>query len=192
MSRRPVASAVVVAAALAAALAACPLPQPLPGIARPPDGGTIASPRIDTASVSHPETTIAYDTAATCAATDGGTFSLSARVLDANTEETVTVRWFVDYDPGSPPLTIPQQAEDLLPPLDPTQGWRNPAPFPFVPTKNWGPSPPHVVEIVISNQFAAPDVGPSYGRMPAPGYETQVFRWVFVPATGAVDGGCGP
>jgi hypothetical protein len=49
-----------------------------------------------------------------------------------------------------------------------------------------------VLELVVSNGFYDPvtDPGPTPNRTPRPGFETQVYRWVFTYADLASCGGC--
>ena len=184
-----VASVALVAAAL---LGACPIPQPLPGVGQIDAGLPITPPRIVTASARPAEVLTGYGPPATCPG--GATIAVSADVIDENPDEPVDVRWFVDYDPASQLLNTPRQEEQLPPPQDPTQVLRTPRPFSFRPSDFDVPAPrPHVVEIVVSNGFLPagqplPDGGLP-NRQPAPGYETQVFRWTFEEVP---DGGCGP
>ncbi len=190
MSRGLRTALAVSAAALAGALAACPLPQPLPGVAQPTDGGTVATPRIETASVRPAETIVLYDPACSPEAH----FALHARILDDDTEDIFQARWFVDYDP-----TVQQRFEPALggpvtsnPPTDPNQNWRDIPDADFRPTgfTDWGdlPARAHVVELVVSNGFADPSASPP-NRAILPGYESQIFRWLFFPKAG---GSCGP
>jgi hypothetical protein len=133
-----------------------------------------------------------YGPLASCPA--GSAFSISANVIDENTEEPIEVRWFVDYDPGNQALRTPLQVETLPPPTDSKQYTRYPKPFVFIP---WDFDRPtqrvHVVELTVSNGFlpvgAAVPEGDLPNRTAAPGYEVQVFRWTFQPAAA---GGCGP
>ncbi len=195
MTRR-LGTALAVSAAAAAALAACPLPQPLPGVAQPTDGGTVAAPRIETASVRPSDTVIFYEPSA-CPTPDGGTggaqFALHARILDDDTEDIFEARWFVDYSATAQSRYTMVQRDASNPPTDPNQDWRDIPDFSFAPA-GW-PTPPgelpsgaHVVELVISNGFADLAASPP-NRAVLPGYESQIFRWLFFPKAG---GSCGP
>jgi hypothetical protein len=177
--------------ALALALAACPLPQPLPGAGKV-DGGTLTPPRVLTSSVVPGTTLVRYDPACP----GGAQFQLGATLVDENTEDTVVARWFVDYDSAGQPLYAVHREQTSPPPADPEQTARQLTPFSFRPGDFDGPSPRvHVVEVVISTGFLpvtsepAPDGGLT-NRLTLPGYETQLFRWVFDPAPGS--DACGP
>jgi hypothetical protein len=183
--RRPREGIVALAAATllaAAGLAACPLPQPLPEVSRV-DGGTITPPRILVSSVRPPESVILVST--TCPAPPQ--FELQAAIEDLDTTEQVEARWFVDYDAPSNVGLI--RAPDLIPGTDdPSLTTR------AVPSFLYSPDPTatvHVVEVVVSNGFApnASVAVPLPNRMPAEGFETQLYRWVFRFVDGA--GRCG-
>lgn len=161
----------------ASLLLGCPFAQPVPGVEHQ-DGGTITPPRIDPASAVPSDTVILYQTP--CATP----FTLQANVLDENMTDTVQTRWFVDYDPDDQSKSNYVYHEDFgPPPEDPAQVLRTiPVSWNFA-SDDW-PGTAHVVELVISNGFASDN-----GRAPASGYETQVFRWVFVYSA---SGRCGP
>lgn len=187
-SHRPRLGALAALAVALASAAACPLPQPLPGVTRI-DGGTVTPPRIAVASARPSGTIIFYDDAV-CNTPGTQGYTLGASVVDQNTDEVVDVRWFVDYDVSQ--NTLYPWAEQLLPaPADPEEFTRavasrsfNPVLEPFI----VGRSPPHVVELVVTNGGWGNTPLPS--RSPAPGYEVEIFRWVFQP--GPAGSGCGP
>jgi len=194
MTRLPPRLGLVLGAVLAggAILGGCPFPQPLPGVGSVDSGLPITPPRVLTDSV-HPGLAITdYGPLASCPA--GSHFDVSATLVDENSEEPVEVRWFVDYDPDSQPLRTPLQIETLPPPADPAQYLRYPSSFPFTP---WDFDRPaervHVVELTVSNGFLPVGVagppGSLLNRTAAPGYEVQIFRWIFQPSP---TGGCGP
>lgn len=169
---------VVVTAVMAALLASgCPLPQPLSETVTV-DGGTVTPPRIVADSVVPSDTVVQYN--ADC---DGGaSFTIQADLIDENTDESVDVRWFVDYvanagDPHSEPL----RTTTLSPPTDATTLRTVPSYDPFDPTGLDGSV--HVVELVVSNGFYAQGTEPDGTALPnrtaMPGYETQVYRWIF-------------
>ncbi len=170
----------------AAVLLGCPFAQPVPGVSQESDKGTITPPRIHADAVNPAGTVVPYDTACV----GGALFSVQAEIIDDNTLDIVTARWFVDYDPTIQPRWSRLQEEISLPPAEATQTLRTIAPFDFRPGQfpNVYGSALHVVELVVSNNFAdvAPEGGlpPLPNRTPAQGYETQVFRWVFQPTTG--------
>jgi hypothetical protein len=158
-------------------LMGCPFAQPVPGVEHQ-DGGTITPPRIDVASVVPSDTMVLYQSPCTTP------FSLQADVLDENMTDTVQTRWFVDYDPANQTRSNYVHHEDFgPPPEDPTQVLRTIPVTWSLQTDDW-PGTTHVVELVISNGFASDN-----GRTPAAGYETQVFRWIFLYST---SGRCGP
>jgi hypothetical protein len=100
----------------------------------------------------------------------------------------------VDYDPAD--LLFRSNPVDTFTyiPILPNQTTFA-ATLPFGPASATLPVlPVQVVELVVSNGFdsATPDGGLP-NRTAKPGYETQVYRWVFQPVPGsAADGGCGP
>jgi hypothetical protein len=182
------------AAALSAAalFGACPLPQPLPGVGSPDAGLPITPPRVVTSSAVPVAAVTPYGPPAACSG--GALFDVSANVIDENAGEPVEVRWFVDYEPTSQVFSTPFQVEVLPPPQDPKQFLRVPAPLAFRPSDfDVSGTRTHVVEMAISNGFLplnqAVPAGGQPNREPAPGYEVQVFRWVFEPSP---TGGCGP
>jgi hypothetical protein len=180
------------------ALAGCPLPQTLPEY---PTTTPYPSPRI-IAELAHPYLSLVR-VGPSCA---GGhaAFTLSATVGWENVTDPVDVRWFVDYDPNSTALKIPVSNERLV-------GTGDVAIGSLRPVKAWvfdpyasdlpGGSPAdqqafrdagglHVVELVVSNNFAPEPASPYPNRTPASSprqFETQVYRWVFqyVPTGGS-------
>ena len=173
MRRGSIRSAVL-AAGLALLCAGCPLPQPLPVVQRT-GGPTVTPPRIlvDTALPGDAVVTVGSN------CPSDSTIAFSATVEDLNLDDTVEARWFVDYSlqkhaPNA--STFAQAAADGTNPL------RELAPYRFLPAVEVADGKSHVVELVVSNGFqpqgtpglALPD------RSPAPGYETQVFRWFVV------------
>jgi hypothetical protein len=165
------------ALALAAALAACPLPQPLPEY---PDAGTIPPPRIRMDAAT-PDATVLH---VSTGCTPNPLYTLSASIVDDNTVEGVLARWFVDYDPTIATAYDPVLEVTIPPPEDGVSRVRAVPPwtvdaYQLVPA---APGDLHVVELVVSNGFAAeqsPPVTPRPYRTPAPNFETQAFRWVF-------------
>lgn len=158
-------------AALALALAACPLPQPLPAVGRN-DGATVAPPIVVVDSA-QPASGVVVTRA------DCPPISFSAVIEDADLEDPVEARWFVDYAPSNPEfalLEVPPAAENGIDPLRPL------SPFHFEPASYAGGGSRHVVELVVSNGFQAPATPglAQPNRTPRPGYQTQVFRWFVV------------
>ncbi len=186
--RRRLVALAVLGAAVAAA-AACPLPQPIPGVTRI-DGGTITPPRIAVSSA-QPSGTIIYYDPAFCGVKGTPGFTLGASVVDQNTDEVIDVRWFLDYD-QTQATVYPWGPEQQLPaPNDPEQFTRAVTPRTFNPELEpfiVNPSPPHVVELVVTNGGFTDTPLPN--RSPSGGYEVEIFRWVFAPRTGS--GVCGP
>jgi hypothetical protein len=199
--------ALVAALALLTLLAGCPLPQPLASY----PSGTVTPPRILMDSIVHPEGVIQVPAA--CTGTSPS-YDLSATLLDNDTTETVTARWFVDYDRQNSARCVPAVPEAVIPP--PTEGAADPtrravSAYHFVPYDHASAIGPvtgadaagavHLVELVVSNRFdtsadlvtlctEATDTYPF--RTPATEgsfqFETQVYRWVFVnvAASGSV------
>ncbi|WP_242396301.1 hypothetical protein [Anaeromyxobacter oryzisoli] len=169
----------VAAAALAALLlAGCPLPQPLPDYPK----GTVTPPRILA-----DEVTVNGDYAAGepivkvpvgCTGT-APSYVLAARLFDSNNLEQVEARWFVDYQ-----ATTQRAPFVSYPPASADQSvfTRDVTPFTFM-AYDQGTTPAagevHVVELVVSNGFAT-DGGALPYRSPAQGFETAVYRWVFL------------
>ncbi|HET7824161.1 MAG TPA: hypothetical protein VFK90_02465 [Anaeromyxobacter sp.] len=180
------------AAALAAtaALVGCPIPQPLPDYAA---GTAITPPRIVVDGITSGGTVVRVPAGCTTAPT----FPLDAKIIDVNTIEPVVARWFVNYDPNdsaryswekeftilgvsvNPPVTERQvptytfHPYDSFPTIENTGGGTG---------KNVGAV--HIVELVVSNGFDpnANDNPPSAlpNRTPSPGFETQLYRWMFL------------
>ncbi|BDG07657.1 hypothetical protein [Anaeromyxobacter paludicola] len=182
---------VALAAALtglaAATLAGCPLPQPLAEVSRV-DGGTITPPRVlaETALPADTQIRVRKD----CPSSPR--FTVQASVVDENVVEQVEARWFLDYDAGSSAGAALLRPSDVLAPPDPnetsTLTVRALPPLTVVLPPYDAASPAHVLEVVVSNGFyqsgqEPPGVPPN--RSAQPGYEAQVFRWVF----GYVDAG---
>ena len=161
-------------------LAGCPLPQP---VAQYPDTGSIAPPRIKIADVAPLDTFVWVDPTA-CV---DPIFTLSASLVDDNTTEAVDARWFVDYDPAEPFQQRPLAAERIEPPPTgtPDPRLRAVTPFPFQAYLfTHADGDVHLVELVVSNGFAAEPLPPTPPgwlpyRTPAANFETQLFRWVF-------------
>jgi hypothetical protein len=157
-----------------AALAGCPLPQPLTEVANTGQAGT-PPPRILTDSILPSGTMVRV--ARSC--TPSPSFTLKASVHDDNPLEQIDARWFVDYAPD-PYNARPYHSDVILAPPDSTQVQRAVPPLALV-----FPVPDaalvHVVELVVSNGFYALDdpAAPLPNRSAQPGYETQIFRWVF-------------
>jgi hypothetical protein len=197
----------VIALSLAAVLAGCPIPQPLPDY----PAGTITPPRILVDELVGDGKPIIFVPSG-CTTTQPS-YHLSARVVDTNTIETIDTRWFVNYDAGNSQDAMYELRDAVPPNADPTILTRDVPPrvsgvpqyFLFKPY-DFGPAQgapdvghsakPYpdtgilrVVELVVSNGFdpaQATSVLPN--RAPAPGFETQVFRWVFlsVPESASV------
>jgi hypothetical protein len=167
------------ALAAAAALAGCPLPQSVPEY---PATGVVTPPRLLVDAITPVDTVIRVST--TCA--PAPTYTLSATLEDTDTTERVDARWFVDYDETQDDSTIRSQEQVVV-----ADGAEDPTirvvtPYVFRPY-DWDPPPAagglHVVELVVSNGFAAEPAEPPAGwrpnRMPAPQFQTQWYRWVF-------------
>jgi hypothetical protein len=174
-ARRTAARAAASLVALVA-LSGCPLPQPVAEVARV-DGGTVTPPRIALASVVPADTVIQVSLDCDPAPL----FVLSADIIDDNVLENVDARWFVNYTPdtnGSRPLS-----REVLPaPGDANSTTRALTPLSFAPL-DFGAAARtvHVVELVVSNGFF-PENTPELAqpnRSTQPGFEAQVFRWVF-------------
>jgi hypothetical protein len=180
----------VLALVAALALAGCPLPQPLPE-SMAVDGGTVTPPRIVADSASPKDTVVPVGTTAAtapagnnpnCPPPDGTDFAISAQIEDDNTDETVDARWFVDYQ-TTPGDSYPAMISSIPAPT-PASSAREVPPYHFKFEKYAGTT--HVVELVVSNGFYPLDEEPADiplpHRSPRPGYETQVYRWVFQTA----------
>ena len=193
-----------IAVLLGLGLAGCPIPQPLPDY----PAGTITPPRILMDPLVGDGFPIVF-VPANCVTT-APSYPLSLQIADTNTIESVEARVFVNYDARYTTNFTPIRDYIVPPNSDTTDLIRNvpaasasPAYFEFLPYDyppapgtpdvNHGTAPfpePNllrVVEFVVSNGFASSSVAPPY-RAPAPTYETQVYRWVFlsVPESAAV------
>jgi hypothetical protein len=189
-----------------ATLAGCPLPQTLPEY---PKNGPITPPRIQMDQVAPIDTMLLVD--ANCGAgsppVPSPLFTMRATLVDENTYEKVEARWFVDYDP------LTEKAKPDIPPIfidGPADGVTIERHFP----SNYSFEPYrydsqafrdggglHVVELVVSNNFAPEPIPPEPAlarpwRTPlttsTQQFETQFFRWIFhyVP-TGTPGASCG-
>lgn len=156
------------------ALAGCPLPQPLPEVQR--TGSTVTPPRIlvDTALPADAVVRVRPD------CVRGQVIPFSATLEDLDLDDTVEVRWFVDW---SLQRHAPSQIDFPPASTDATNPLRAVRPLSFEPALDAADGAPHVVEMVVSNGFQA--VGTAGvalpDRTPLPGYETQVFRWFVMP-----------
>lgn len=176
-------------------LAGCPLPQPLPEYST----GTVTPPRIladDQLAPRNGE----FDGAVTLLPSNCVTAPvrvLSASIVDTNTAEGVEVRWFVNYDYRDSAHSRVWQSSVIPPNPDAANLVRAVPPFTFEPYEAPPPygtpaltGPPYqdanvlrVVELVVSNGFDPSMLGtiaPAANRAPKPGFETQVYRWVFL------------
>jgi hypothetical protein len=179
----------------AAALAGCPIPQPLPDY---PEGQPVTPPRVvvnDTIgehAVTYPDTIVRVP--AGCDVEP--VYRLKAFLRHADTIEPIIARWFVNYDPARQPAFTPQEEFEILAQdtSDPTL--RDMPEWPFPPyqyasadgttSDSRAAGALHVVELVVSNRFdetadASGAVLPY--RTPTFGFETQVYRWVFLNVT---------
>ncbi len=198
-------AALAAAVAVAAALAGCPLPQALPEY---PKNAPVTPPRILDDSITLNGKTVTASPATVGAAiipvsiycATKPQYELGATLYDANDVELVTALWFVDYDPSLASTTSPAgPALNTIPPAtDPTDLTRPVTPWSFSPydyPPTVGPACAkdtvidafhcagilHVVDLVVSNEFAASGVlVPLPNRSPAPQHETQSYRWVFL------------
>jgi hypothetical protein len=197
---RSAAAALAVVAPLT--LVGCPIPQPLPTY---PPGQPVTPPRIvvdDTVHVISPPDTIVR-VAAGCPDTAKPMFPLNAILRHELTNEAVSSRWFVDYDPTSQDRSRFVFSSEIPAPgtsttADPTLRTVPTftfSPYDFAAVTGTGsgadprtPGALHVVELVVSNGFdPAADVPPPAAalpyRTPLLNFEVQVFRWVFVTTT---------
>jgi hypothetical protein len=169
-------------------LAGCPIPQPLPGVGNIDAG--VTPPRILFDGVRPNATFIPYDDAP--GACDGGPrFEVRATVVDPNPDDVVEGRWFADYDPDPIHLLSNPRETFTFVPVLPDQTSHD-AVFQFAPTDPaLSAYSVQLLELVVSNGFESttPDGGLP-NRTPRPGYETQVYRWVFQPLPGSA--ACGP
>ncbi len=192
--------ALLAGVALLTLLAGCPLPQPLPSY----PAGTVTPPRILMDALAQPQSTVRVP--AGCTTTAPG-YDLGAQLVDNDTSETVTARWFVDYDRENSARCAPAVPENVITgpgdqSADPTR--RSVPAYHFAPYDHVSvlgdPDPTaagvvHVVELVVSNRFDATDddvalCTPAVAaaiypfRVPATEgsvhFETQTYRWVFV------------
>ncbi len=186
-----------IAIAVTLLLAGCPIPQPLPEY----EAGTITPPRIvmddSTSQIAYPGTVILVPPDS-CTTTAPG-YALAAALVDENAGEPVSARWFVNYDPADPARNAPRQKDDIPGTnTTPPQTRRTVPPFTFDPWASYGtvggtgngtngksPGAVQIVELVVSNGFDPAGEPPGSGaprpfRSPALGFETQMFRWVFV------------
>ena len=194
-----------IALAGALVLAGCPIPQPLPEY----EAGTITPPRI---VVDDSVSQIAFPGTAILVPPDGcsstaPSYPLSASLVDVNTVEQIVARWFVNYDAADPVRKCPEGGDIEIPGTSSTATRRTVPTFTFYPHTSYGktvaggngtdgkePGTLQVVELVVSNGFdpavaVSPlDTRPGSGalppfRRPASGFETQMFRWVFVTSS---------
>jgi hypothetical protein len=192
---------VAAAAALSLLLTGCPLPQPLADYPK----GTVTPPRILMDGIAFPDTVLQVPAGCTGTAPS---YDLSGTLVDSNTSETITVRWFVDYDRQNSARCAPVVPQTVLTgPSDtsPNPTHRQVPAYHFVPYDHAAvvgdastpdaPGAVHVVEMVVSNGFddgaddvalCTPDAAASIFpfRTPATSggvtFETQTYRWVFV------------
>lgn len=127
-----------------------------------------------------------------------------AQIRDSNTVETIEARWFVNYDPTNS-IRAGSVLQDTIAPVVPTPPdptLRTIQTYTFHPYQVGSATDPtvqgnavgalHVVELVVSNGFRIDGADPTATwkpgdplpfRAPAPGFEVQVFRWIFVNVT---------
>lgn len=180
----------VAALAAAAALVGCPIPQPLPDY----PAGTITPPRILTATLPIAGDSI-IPVPADCSTTSPQ-YDLGGRIFYQDSVK-VEARWFVDYRKDLTSRTVIQNTNREVPPdPDPLVLDRDLPGFAFRPydypipaelglavgTTTSSPGVAHVVELVVSNGFdpaasAPPAAAPN--KTPLPGFETQLYRWMF-------------
>lgn len=186
--RRNALAALAVAPALAAALSGCPIPQPLPDY----PAGAVTPPRIVVDGIGNGQTVVRVP--AGCPAAP--TYDLGATLIDVDTIEVVQARWFVNYEPGDSSRYTPLNEADIPgananPPVTertvPKFTFRPYDGFPTIENTGAGSGrnagAMHVVELVVSNGFdpaanGFPATLPN--RTPLPGFETQVYRWMFI------------
>jgi hypothetical protein len=193
--------------AVALVLAGCPLPQALPEYS----AGTNTPPRILVDDQLAPRNG-AFDGAATLlpanCVTTAPTRVLSARIVDTNTVESVEARWFVNYDYRDRTWGDVQDSAVIPPNASTTNLVRSVPDFTFEPYRYPPPygtpslvGPPYrdagvlrVVELVVSNGFDPAVVGtaPAGNRAPKSGFETQVYRWVFLTVPESASVPCPP
>ena len=176
MTREAALAALAVAAV---ALVACPLPQPVASVRRENGGTTTTPPRVDPSTAVPSEALVRVSTACP----EPPTFHVHATLVDDDTTEVVSVRWFVDYARDDARSSLPMFSEEVPGSEDETQTTRALTPLaltlgaPF----DTAAGTAHVLELVVSNGFYAlyTDGLPLPNRTPQPGFETQVFRWIF-------------
>jgi hypothetical protein len=167
---RAVSATLALCAPLAAMLAGCPLPQPVPEI----EGNiSVTPPRILTESVRPADGVVRVGT--DCL--PGAFVPFGGTIDDADLDEAVEARWFVDYATDAPGV---QQNDFPVAPPDGTDTRRALSDFRFFPAR-FAPVP-HVIELVVSNGFFPIGLDPAGSSQPnrtaQSGFETQVFRWV--------------
>jgi hypothetical protein len=193
--------ALAAAAASLALLTGCPLPQPLADYPK----GTVTPPRILMDGIAYPDPVV--EVPGGCGGAAPG-YDLTGTLVDSNTSESVTVRWFVDYQRQNSARCAPVVPQTVI--TGPADSAANPT-HRFVPAYHFVPydhqavlgtvatpdavGAVHVVEMVVSNSFdpSADDVAlctPEASattfpfRTPATSggvaFETQAYRWVFV------------
>ena len=184
--------AALLLAAVALGLAGCPIPQPLPDY----PAGTVPPPRI----LMDEQLADGAVTLVPANCTTLAPYVLSARVVDANTIESIEARWFVNYDFRDLALSDIRQSSVIAPNADSTNLTRIVPQFLFDPYRYPPPygtpaltGPPYrvpgvlrVVELVVSNGFDpanANTVAPGANRSPAAAFETQYYRWVFLTSS---------
>lgn len=177
--RRPSLASLLCAGAALLAAGGCPLPQPLAEVARV-DGGavTVSPPRIVAESVLPPDPVFLLQRGCP----GGPRVVVDATVRDDNTLEQVEARWFVDYTSdalGARPYHV-----DVLPPPDDTAQTDRALPPLLLALPATDPAAMHVLDVVVSNGFYVLDdpAAPLRNRSPQPGFEAQVYRWVFTYA----------
>jgi hypothetical protein len=169
--------------AAAVLLTGCPIPQTVPEY---PKGTAVTPPRIVAESAT-PLTTV-LRVPVGCAVEP--TTDLGADIVYGAVSEPLEARWFVDYDPTDPlrrdPVDSPVEIP-TVPQPDPNapNTTRSVLPWTFHPYAfDTTVGRVHVVELVASNGFhpypETTPILPLPNRTPIAGYETQVYRWVFV------------
>ncbi|HEX7624714.1 MAG TPA: hypothetical protein VF400_14150, partial [Anaeromyxobacteraceae bacterium] len=141
------------AGALLVAAGGCPLSQPLPEVARTPDGGAVSTPIVlpDTAI---PQGAVSY-LAKDCPGGAGITFSASIEDLDTN--EAVEARWFRNYVSTQGSTGLLSDVLNVPASADSSNPLRVVPPLTFVaylPT-HAASGPVDVVDLVVSNNFLA-------------------------------------
>jgi hypothetical protein len=108
-----------------------------------------------------------------------------------NTLELVRARWFVNYDPNLPGRSMWARQDDIPGSTDTSATERLVPTWTFDAYGGYGTATKpangdptqnkefQIVELVVSNSFD--DGGTALpNRMATPGFETQVYRWIFV------------